>query len=114
MFKAAGRADDEAPIITNLSFRAAVQEQVIIFSYSGPVVVTGFDPHYVVKLKMEFVCAEAPEFAAFEMRAFAIHSPTHVFAGENAVGKTYDFTLTREIHNGKTRYRNLRIKPPRN
>jgi hypothetical protein len=42
--------------------------------------------------------------------AFAIHSPALLFGEDATKGKTYNFSLQREIKHGKTRYFGLKVE----
>ncbi len=110
----AGKASDETSLPTALTFRATVEEQLVIFDYSGPIILTHFDPHFVIKLRILSACPEATELTVASVQAFGIHSPTRLFAPNKPEGKMFDFTMTREVRNGKTVYRALRIKNSEN
>lgn len=93
-----------------VTFRATVQEVVMLSQYSGVVRVVHFDPRYVVTLTIVTASPDAPEFMVGETVALAIHSPTLLFIGDAEVrGKTFTFAARREIDNGKPRFSLLEV-----
>jgi hypothetical protein len=102
---AAGAAERNAA-----TFRASVQEIVMLGRYSGPVRVVHFDPRFVITLRIETGSLELPEFVVGETVAFAIHSPTSLFTLEREVaGKTFTFSVVREVENGVPRFSLLEV-----
>jgi prephenate dehydratase len=51
-----------------------------------------------------------PDFGARAVVTFAIHSPSRLFEGEAANGKTYEFLLHRKIEDGKPRFFGLKLQ----
>jgi hypothetical protein len=60
-----------------------------------------FDPHFVVTVHILEVSGAAP-FRAGDYQAFAIHSPAKTFGGDDPMGKTYTFRLTRTAEQNQT------------
>jgi hypothetical protein len=61
-------------------------------------------------MRIESVTPAVTNFTAGSKVTFAIHSPTKLFAGEDAKGKTYDFSVRHTTEQGKTRYFQLEIR----
>ena len=98
-------------------FRATVQDLVMLSSFSGKAIPAAVDPRYAMTVRIESVGSGVTNFTAGAVVTFAIHSPALLFAGEEAKGKTYDFSLLRQTENGKVRYFGLEIRekqPPKN
>ncbi len=93
-----------------VSFRATVQDVVMLSSFSGAVIPVHVDPMFALTVRIESVASGITNFAAGSVVTFAIHSPSLLFAGEDTKGKTYDFWLSRRIENGKVRYSGLEIQ----
>lgn len=101
----------EAPTSnTQVSFQATVQDVVMLSSYSGTVTPVAVDPRYALTVQIESVAPGVTNFAAGSVVTFAIHSPSRLFAGEEAKGKTYDFWLSQQTEKGQVRYFGLEIQ----
>ncbi len=71
-------------------------------SYAGPAL-GEWDARFAVVVTVESVSGELPEFVKPGATiAFAVHSPTHVFAfvcaSDEAVGKRFRFDVERVVH----------------
>lgn len=77
----------------------------------GRAIVTEFQANWVVVVEVSAADPDAP-FAAGEQAAFLFHSPTHLFfaSAEEVVGRTYRFSLLREIVAERVRWTDLRAK----
>src|SRR5215469_12443461 len=95
---AAGRAQSAND---EIHLRAAVQAVVPLTSFSGTATPVDVDPRFALTVHIESVVPTVTNFSAGAAVTFAIHSPSLLFAGEPAKGKTYDFVLQREIKDGK-------------
>jgi hypothetical protein len=93
-----------------IHLRATVQDVVMLSSFSGTVTPVHRDPLFALTVRLESVTPAVTNFAAGSVVTFAIHSPSRLFAGEDAKGKTYDFSVRRETENGKMRYFELEIR----
>jgi hypothetical protein len=90
--------------------RATVQAVVPLADFSGSVTPVGADPRFALTLRIDSVVPVVANFSDGTVVTLAIHSPSLVFAGEPTKGKTYDFSLGREIENGKTVFVGLTTK----
>jgi hypothetical protein len=88
-------------------FRATVQDLVMLSNFSGKAIPAAVDPRYAMTVRIESVGSGVTNFTAGAVVIFAIHSPALLFAGEEAKGKTYDFTLFGKTENGRIRYFDL-------
>jgi hypothetical protein len=61
-------------------------------------------------VRIESVTPADTNFTVGSTVTFAIHSPSRLFLGEDAKGKTYDFSVRRMTEQGKTRYFQLEIR----
>jgi hypothetical protein len=61
-------------------------------------------------VRIESVGPAATNFTVGAVVAFAIHSPSLLFGEEAKKGKTYEFSVQREIKHGKTRYFGLKVE----
>ena len=94
----------------SISLRATVQEVAMLSSFSGDVIPVDTDPRFALTLRIESVGPVVTNFAAGSVVSFAIHSPSRLFAGEDAKGKTFDFSVHHKTEKGKTRYFELAIR----
>ena len=95
-----------------IHLRATVQSVVSLTSFAGHVTPVDIDPRFALTLHVESVIPAVPNFSEGALVIFAIHSPSLLFAGEPTKGKTYDFSVRREIHDGKVKFRGLEIVAP--
>ncbi len=93
-----------------IHLRATVQDVVLLSHFSGKIRPVDFDPRFALTLRVESVIPETANFTPGAFLAFAIHSPSLLFDGEAIKGKTYDFSLMREVEHGKTRFFRLRVE----
>jgi hypothetical protein len=89
---------------------ATVQDIVLLSHFSGKITPVNFDPRFALTVRVESVIPATTNFTPGAVVAFAIHSPSMLFDGEAAIGKTYDFSLMREVEHGKTRFFGLRVE----
>ncbi|SRR5712692_393270 len=90
--------------------RATVQDIVLLSHFSGKITPVNFDPRFALTVRVESVIPATKNFTPGAVVAFAIHSPSMLFDGEATKGKTYDFSLMREVEHGKTRFFGLRVE----
>ena len=93
-----------------VSFRATVQDMVMLSSFSGTIIPVAVDPRYALTLRIESGVPGFPNITAGSVVTFAIHSPSLLFGDDDPKGKTYDFMLHRESQKGKLRYFGLEIQ----
>jgi len=84
--------------------RATVQAVAPLTDFSGTVTPVDIDPLFALTVRVESVVPKVPNFKADAVVTLGIHSPSRLFAGEPAKGKTYDFVLHREGSDGKRRF----------
>jgi hypothetical protein len=60
-------------------------------------------------LSIESTVPAVPDFAAGAVVTLGIHSPSLLFGGESAKGKTYDFLLHRRVEDGKLRFLGIEV-----
>src|SRR5262249_42101738 len=94
--------------IDEIHLRATVQDVVLLTHFSGKIILVDFDPRFALTVRIESVDPAATNFTVGADEVFGIHSPSLLF-GEEAKGKTYDFTVQREVKHGKTRYFGLKV-----
>ena len=94
----------------SISLRATVKEVVMLSSFSGTVLPVDIDSRFALTLHIESVAPVVTNFAVDSVVSFAIHSPSRLFAGENAKDKTFDFSVRHKTEKGKTRYFELAIQ----
>lgn len=92
------------------SLRAVVQDIVPLSSYSGTVMPVDADPRFAVTVRIESIAPALTSFATGATVTFAVHSPSRLFGGASAKGKTYDFTLRRVTAEGKIWYSGLEVR----
>ena len=90
--------------------RATVQDVVVISHFAGTLTPVDVDPRFALTVRIESATPGVTNFAAGSPVTFAIHSPSRLFAGEDAKGKSYDFLLRRQAEKGKVRYLDLEIR----
>ena len=106
---AASSAGQARSTIDEIHMRATVQDVVLLTHFSGKVIPVDFDPRFALTVRIESVGPAATNFTVGAVVAFAIHSPSLLFGEEAKKGKTYDFSVQREIRHGKTRYFGLKV-----
>jgi len=93
-----------------IHLRATVQDVVPLGDFSGKVTPVDFDPRFALTVRIESVDRAVSGFAARAVISFAIHSPALLFGEDVIKGKTYDFSLEREIKHGKVRFFGLKVE----
>jgi len=93
-----------------IQLRATVQDVVPLADFSGTVTLVDSDPRFALTVRIESVEPAVSGFAAGAVIAFAIHSPALLFKEDVTKGKTYDFSLEREIKHGKVRFFGLKVE----
>jgi hypothetical protein len=107
---AASSAGQARSTIDEIHMRATVQDVVLLTDFSGKVIPVDFDPRFALTVRIASVGPAATNFTVGAVVAFAIHSPSLLFGEEAKKGKTYDFSVQREIKHGKTRYFGLEVE----
>jgi len=92
-----------------IHIQATVQAVVPLADFSGKTTPVDFDPRFALTVRIESVKPAIGSFIAGTVLAFAIHSPALLFGEDTSKGKTYDFSLQREIKHGKTRFFGLKV-----
>jgi len=110
---AASSAGQARSTIDKIHMRVTVQDVVLLTDFSGKVIPVDFDPRFAVTVRIESVGPAVTNFTVGAVVAFAIHSPSLLFGEEAKKGKTYDFSVQREIKHGKTKYFGLKVAPAR-
>jgi len=87
-----------------IHLRATVQAVVPLTGFSGQVTPVDVDPKFALTMHIESAVPAVANFTEGAVVALAIHSPSLLFEGESANGKTYDFVLHRKIEDGKVRF----------
>jgi hypothetical protein len=64
--------------------------------------VVDVDPRFVIVVHVRTVSGADAPFAAGDDQAFAIHSPTRLFASDHPAGGTFAFVLVKTLARGKT------------
>jgi hypothetical protein len=93
-----------------IHLRATVQNVVPLTDFSGKITPVDFDPRFALTVRIESVDPAVGSFTVGAVVAFAIHSPALLFGEDATNGKTYNFSLQREIKHGKTRYFGLKVE----
>ena len=106
---AASSAGQARTTIDEIHMRATVQDVVLLTHFSGKAIRVDFDPRFALTVRIESVGPANTNFTVGAVVAFAIHSPSLLFGEEAKKGKTYDFSVQREIKDGKTRYFGLKV-----
>jgi hypothetical protein len=107
---AASSASQARSTVDEIHMRATVQDVVLLTHFSGRVIPVDFDPRFALTVRIESVDPAATNFTVGAVVTFAIHSPSLLFEEEAKKGKTYDFSIQREIKHGKTRYFGLKVE----
>ena len=68
------------------------------------------DPRFALALRIKSADPATNELAPGSVITFGIHSPSHLFAGEDAKAKTWEFILRCRTENGKTHYVALEVR----
>jgi len=81
--------------------------------YADQRLTTQADSRFDLVVKINSCSPAVLEFQPGTKIVFGIHSPTRFFAtdGKNAIGKSFDFLITREKNDEKTTLSNFRLKP---
>lgn len=90
--------------------RATLQDVAPLAGFSGQIIPVDFDPRFALTVRIQSVDPAVGSFTAEAVVAFAIHSPALLFGEDATNGKTYDFSLQREIKHGKTRFFGLKVE----
>jgi hypothetical protein len=93
-----------------IHLRATVQNVVPLTDFSGKITQVDFDPRFALTVRIESVDFAVGSLTVGAVVAFAIHSPARLFREDATKGKTYDFSLQREIKHGKTRFFGLKVE----
>jgi len=101
---------DEVGQKQKIHLRATVHDVVPLTDFSGKVTLVDFDPKFALTVRIESVDPAVSGFAAGAVISFAIHSPALLFREDVTKGKTYDFSLEREIEHGKVRFFGLKVE----
>jgi hypothetical protein len=107
---AASSAGQARSTIDEIHMRATVQDVVLLTDFSGKVIPVDFDPRFALTVRIESVGPAATNFTVGAIVVFAIHSPSLLFGEEVKKGKTYNFSVQRQIKHGKTRYFDLKVE----
>jgi hypothetical protein len=87
-----------------------VQDVVLLADFLEEITPVDFDPRFALTVRIESVDPAVGSFTAGAVVAFAIHSRALLFGEDATKGKTYDFSLQREIKHGKTRFFGLKVE----
>jgi hypothetical protein len=93
-----------------IHLRATVQNVVPLTDFSGKITPVDFDPRFALTVRIESVEPAVGSFTVGAVVAFAIHSPALLFREDATKGKTYNFSVQREIKHGKTRFFGLKVE----
>jgi len=93
-----------------IHLRATVQNAVPLTDFSGKITPVDFDPRFALTVRIESVDPAVGSFTVGAVVAFAIHSPALLFGEDATKGKTYNFSLQREIKHAKTRFFGLKVE----
>jgi hypothetical protein len=93
-----------------IHLRTTVQNVVPLTDFSGEIAPVDFDPRFALTVGIESVDPAVGSFTVGAVVAFAIHSPALLFGEDATKGKTYNFSLQREIKHGKTRFFGLKVE----
>ena len=107
---AARSAGQARSTVEEIHMRATVQDIVLLTGFSGKVIPVDFDPRFVLTVRIESLGPAVTNFTVGAVVGFAIHSPSLLSREEAKKGKTYDFSVQREIKHGKTRYFGLKVE----
>src|SRR5215470_6122122 len=90
-----------------INLRATVQAITLLSSFSGTAIRVSGDPRFALTVRIESVVRAIDNLTKGSVTTFAIHSPSLLFDEEATIGKTYEFSLCREIEQGKVTYYGL-------
>jgi hypothetical protein len=93
-----------------IHMRATVRDVAPLAEFSGRVIAVDGDPRFALTVRIESVDPADGNFAVGTDVVFAIHSPAMLFATGPTIGKTYDFSVQREVDKGKTTYFGLKLE----
>jgi hypothetical protein len=93
-----------------IHLRATVQNVVPLTDFSGKITPVDFDPRFALTVRIESVDPAVGSFTVGAVVAFAIHSPALLFGEDATKGKTYNFSLQREIKHSKTKFSGLKLE----
>ena len=98
---------------------ANIQSIQMISGFVGSFVPVDNVPFFVIVLKLESPSSDFPTVGKDSVVAFGIHSPTRVFYAlgvqddiNKLVGRTFVFLVTKEVADGRVRFRDLRCARP--
>jgi hypothetical protein len=92
-----------------VKLQAIVKQLAMLTEFSGKAIPVSADPRFALTLRVKSVQPAAQDMAAGSEVTFAIHSPSLLFSGEAQKGKTYVFTVCREVSDGNTKFGGLRV-----
>ena len=92
-----------------IHLRATVQNVVPLTDFSGKITPVDFDPRFALTVRMESVDPAVSSFTVGAVVVFAIHSPA-LLGEDTTKGKTYNFSLQREIKHSKSRFFGLKLE----
>jgi len=93
-----------------IHLRAIVLNVVPLTDFSGEITPVDFDPRFALTVRIESIDPSVGSFTLGAVVAFAIHSKALLFGEDATKGKTYNFSLQREIKHGKTRFFDLKVE----
>jgi hypothetical protein len=93
-----------------IAFRASVHSIQLLNQIRGKAIPVHFDPRFALIVDIENTSPNTEIFNSGERIAFAIHSPTKLFHGEDPTGKTYYFSAEKIQKENEVQLTNLRIK----
>lgn len=95
--------------VDEIHLRATVRDVLLLADFSGKITPVDVDPRFALAVRIESVAPVVKNFPAGAVVLFALHSPAFLFGREVKKGKTYDFSLRREIEQGRVRYFGFRV-----
>jgi hypothetical protein len=93
-----------------IRLRATVEAIVPFADFLGVITPVAFDPRFALTLRIEAAVPSVHDFGAGAVVTLGIHSPSQLFRGESAKGKTYDFLLHRRVEDGKQRFLGFEVR----
>jgi hypothetical protein len=93
-----------------IHLRAIVQDVVPLASFSGRIIHVDVDPRFALTVRIQSAVPAVAGFTEGSVVTLAIHSPVLLFAGKPTKGKTYDFSLRREVEHGKVSFLGIRLR----
>jgi hypothetical protein len=95
----------------SISFTATVRSVELMSRFQGQAILADLDPRFVIVLEVDERGSGDAAIPAGGRVAFAVHSPTFVFAraggADGRVGQTLQFTVEKTEEAGVTRWRRL-------